>query len=100
MWEAAPTAVFARYPFPPSIAQMRHGGHLPETAARRRAQCHQPANRRAGGVENREILRDIKAKAIGIGPCQAAPQKVLHQSQARAGVIAVGADAVDDAVGR
>jgi hypothetical protein len=26
MWEAAPTAVFARYPFPPSLEQMRHGG--------------------------------------------------------------------------
>jgi len=26
MWESAPTAVFARYPFPESIEQMRHGG--------------------------------------------------------------------------
>lgn len=26
MWAAAPTAVFARYPFPPSLETMRHGG--------------------------------------------------------------------------
>lgn len=26
MWEAAPTGVYARYPFPPSIDQMRQGG--------------------------------------------------------------------------
>ncbi len=27
MWESAPTAVFARYPFPSSIEQMRQGGY-------------------------------------------------------------------------
>jgi len=26
MWAAAPTAVYARYPFPPSLESMRHGG--------------------------------------------------------------------------
>ncbi len=26
MWESAPTAVYARYPFPASLEQMRHGG--------------------------------------------------------------------------
>lgn len=26
MWELAPTAVYARYPFPPSVESMRHGG--------------------------------------------------------------------------
>ncbi len=26
MWAAAPTAVYARYPFPPSLEAMRHGG--------------------------------------------------------------------------
>ncbi|MCX5661818.1 MAG: hypothetical protein NTW19_19230 [Planctomycetota bacterium] len=26
MWEAAPTAVYARYPFPSSLESMRHGG--------------------------------------------------------------------------
>ena len=26
MWASAPTAVFARYPFPPSLETMRHGG--------------------------------------------------------------------------
>ena len=26
MWESAPTAVFARYPFPDSVEHMRHGG--------------------------------------------------------------------------
>lgn len=26
MWAAAPTAVYARYPFPPSVESMRHGG--------------------------------------------------------------------------
>ena len=26
MWESAPTAVYARYPFPPSLETMRHGG--------------------------------------------------------------------------
>ncbi len=26
MWSAAPTAVYARYPFPPSLEAMRHGG--------------------------------------------------------------------------
>ncbi|MBI1336435.1 MAG: hypothetical protein GC164_05680 [Phycisphaera sp.] len=26
MWSAAPTGVYARYPFPPSVESMRHGG--------------------------------------------------------------------------
>lgn len=26
MWDSAPTAVYARYPFPPSLETMRHGG--------------------------------------------------------------------------
>ena len=26
MWELAPTAVYARFPFPPSVESMRHGG--------------------------------------------------------------------------
>jgi hypothetical protein len=27
MWESAPTAVFARYPFPDSLETMRQGGY-------------------------------------------------------------------------